>query len=622
MPIFDSIELEPFGALLGGFALVAIGIPLARRIATSIGMVAAPHSDSSHRGPVPVLGGAPIIAAILVTLGMLSMLPLWMLIGAGGFLVLGVIDDAMALRPTRKLAWETVAATAAVVCWRVPALAPWPWINYLVVVVWLLATVNAFNLIDGLDGLAGGIGITVAIAIAAIAVSRHDLVTATQALVVGGALGGFLLFNLYPASIFMGDGGALPLGFLLGAIALGMGGGAAGWLARFTVPALIMIVPLLDMAIVCVSRMATSSPPTRRGLDHSHHKLLALGLSDRVVVGICWAVSAIAGACAVVMKLLPGACLVMALPFVLGFFGLIALFMIDLTFDVNEPGATYSDLHGMARLIVNFGYKRRLAEAGLDLAMITAAYFGAFLIRFDFAMTNEKVAQILPNVPFVLVAAYVAFFGLGVYRGFWRFTGLSEVARLANAAIGAGVVLVALSWVVPNIMLSGSIAVLFVILLFNALVASRLSFRVLRKGILLLARSRRRVLVVGASARAEAAARYVTSDSRHDMRLVGFVDGDGFKAGKLIHGAAVLGTLADLDQVLAATAFNEILIAEEGISSAKLASLSAFARDHAIAVLNFSIELNAIAIETGQSTPEPTEEPVIAELAPAKSSVA
>src|SRR5216684_3893438 len=302
MQMAGSIGFELFGAGLGGLALVAIGIPLARRIATSVGMVAAAHSDSSHRGPIPLLGGAAIIAAILITLSVLSMLPLWMLIGAGGFLLLGVIDDAIALRPNRKLAWETVAATAAVVCWRVPALAPWPWINYFIVVFWLLATVNAFNLIDGLDGLAGGIGVTVAVAIAAIAMSRHDFVTATH-----------------------------------------------------------------DLAIVSVSRMATSSPPTRRGLDHSHHKLLALGLPDRIVVGICWVVSAIAGASAVAMKLLPRAYLVLALPFMLAFFGLIALFMIDLTFDVEEPGATYGDLHGVARLIVNFGYKRRLAEAGLDL---------------------------------------------------------------------------------------------------------------------------------------------------------------------------------------------------------------------------------------------------------------
>ena len=321
------------------------------------------------------------------------------------------------------------------------------------------------------------------------------------------------------------------------------------------------------------------------------------------------------------MRLLPSAYLVMALPFIIGFFALIALFVIDLTFDVNEPGATYGNLRGFARLVVDLGYKRRLTEAGLDLALITAAYFGAFLIRFDFAIDNEKVAEILPNVPYVLAVSYPAFFACAVYRGFWRYAGLSEVARLANAAICSAILVTTLSWFRP-IMLSRSIAVLFCLLLFNLLVASRLSFRAFRKGIILLARARRRVLIVGASARAEAAARYVTSDSGRDMRLVGFIDGDAFKAGKLIHGSEVLGTPDDLEALWQATAFNEILLASDAIGRDQLEYVSAFARDHSIPVMNFSIELNEIAIGSRQSSSSESEKTILGELASVKSSVA
>ena len=488
------------------------------------------------------------------------------------------------------------------------------------VLFWLLATINAFNLIDGLDGLAGGIGITATLAIAGIAVSRHDYSTATQALVLGGAIGGFLLFNFHPASIFMGDGGALPIGFLLGALALGVGG-ASEWLTRFTVPVLIMVVPLLDMTIVVISRIATNRAPTRRGLDHSHHKLLALGLPDPVAVAICWTVAAIAGGCAFLMKLLPGAYLVTALPFMIALFGVIALFMIDLTFDVIEPGAGYGTLDRLARWIVALGYKRRLAEAGLDLVLITGAYLGAFMIRFDFVTNNERVAELLPNVPFVLAGSYLVFFGLGVYRGFWRYTGLSEIARLSSAAIGSGIVLVILDWFVP-IMMSGSIAVLFVLLLFNELVASRLSFRVFRKGLALLTRSRRQVLIIGASERAEAAARYVTSDSRRDMRLVGFVDIDSFKAGKTIHGSPVLGTLKDLADLRTTTAFNEILIATSLVTTAAIGQVTKFARDHAIAVFSFAIELNEILPDDEVASLRGVQTAPMADLAVAKSFVA
>src|SRR5262249_25697119 len=136
--------------------------------------------------------------------------------------------------------------------------------------------------------------------------------------------------------------------------------------------------------------------------------------------------------------------------------------------------------------ILNFGYRRRLAEAALDFVLVTAAYLGAFLIRLDFNVDDQKVAEILPNIPVVAAASYVSFFALGLYRGIWRYSGLSDVVRFANIAIAAGFLIVVASHFLP-IMLSGSIAVLFVILLFNLLVASRLSFRAFRRGIAFLA---------------------------------------------------------------------------------------------------------------------------------------
>ncbi len=615
----DRYNLAMVGAALAAFGICAFTIPVARRVAHAFDVVVAPHSDSHRRGVIPLLGGLSVITAALLTMACFSVLPWSMVVGATGLLLLGVIDDVAALRPSRKLVWEAVIAIAAMATMKIPALTPWVSLNWAIVLFWLLATINAFNLIDGLDGLAGGIGITSSLAVAAIAASSGNYASAIQALAVAGALGGFLLFNFHPASIFLGDGGALPAGFMLGMLALGAGDSDA-WLTRFAVPALIMIVPLLDMGIVSVSRMATNRPPTRRGLDHSHHKLLALGLSDRAAVSVCWIVSLLAGTCAFAMKLLPGAYLVMALPFIVGLFGLIGLFMIDLTFDVVEPGETYKNLGLLARFIVHLGYKRRLAEAGLDLFLVTGAYFGAFLIRFDFVTDRERVLEILPNVPLVLVGSYLVFFTLGIYRGFWRYTGLSEIARLASASIGAGTVLLVIDWFHP-IMMSGSIAVLFVLILFNELSASRLSFRVFRKGIALLSHSRRAVLVVGASELAEVAARYVTSGTNREMRLVGFVDVDSFKAGKTIHGAEVLGSLKDLDSAFRSTHFTEILIANSTLGADAMTRISAFARNHGIAVFNFSIEFNEFLPEAGANSSNVKEIPLV-ELTPAKSFVA
>src|SRR5208337_2568804 len=102
---------------------------------------------------------------------------------------------------------------------------------------------------------------------------------------------------------------------------------------HYVVPLLILLVPLLDTTIVSVSRIASGTPISRRGLDHSHHRLLALGLSDGRAVALCWGLALIAGSCAVLIAMMPYPYLVTTLPLMLAVFGLIGLFMVDLTFD-------------------------------------------------------------------------------------------------------------------------------------------------------------------------------------------------------------------------------------------------------------------------------------------------
>lgn len=579
---------------LCAFALSVSAIPITRQIATRLGVVAAPNRALPNRKAVPLLAGAPILLAILISLGLFGALPFWMLLGGGGLMMVGLLDDVLVLRPRPKFALQMIIVAAAAACRQTPALLPWPWLNSPLTILWLLATVNAFNLIDGLDGLAGGVGIAIGLTLAALGLTHQSPALAFQGMAIAGALAGFLVFNFHPASIFMGDCGALPLGFLLGALALDATAVAASSrLALYMLPLLIMMVPLLDMSVVSISRMATSSRITRRGHDHSHHKLLALGLPDRTAAAVCWTLAAVAGACAMALASITPAYAIVALPFIAAGFGLIAFFMIDLTFEKHRPGDTYPAARGIARLLLNFGYKRRLAEGLLDFALISAAYIGAFLVRFNFVIDGAEMRSIIPNLPYVLAGSYAAFFLAGVYRGLWRYAGLVDIPRFAYAAIGAGIALLVASYFVP-LMLSGSIVVLFVILLFNLLAASRLSFKAFREAIALLAHPNRRVLIVGAGTIGEAAARYVAACRGHGMKVVGLVDNDPFKTDVLVYGSVVYGTVADLSEIHKATKFNEILIACDPIAPVQMETLMAFARNHALPVMRFSIEVSEL----------------------------
>ena len=586
--------LPLIGVPIAGFAIAAGTIPLARRIGLRHGIWAERGGDSHAGERIPVFGGAAIIAGIVASLAMFGVLPPWVAFCAIAMWIVGVIDDARELRPREKLAAQVVVAIAVVMAMPRFALSPWPAVDFAVAVLWLTVTSNAFNLVDGLDGLAAGTGVVASAAVAITGIMQNDPALATVGLAVAGALGGFLLFNLYPASIFMGDAGALSVGMLLGVMSL-QGGLLAhnSHLTPYVYPVLVMLMPLLDTGIVSVTRLATGNSISRHGLDHSHNRLLSLGLSEKSVVAVGWSIAAVGAAWALAAILLQHAYLLTMLPFTMVAVATIALFMMDLTFDTNPPGLAYGYGRGVARFILSFGYKRRIAEAMVDVALISAAYFGANLLRRNFLIDGAMLNGLLYSMPGVLLATYPAFLIAGIYRGIWRYTGLSDGIRFANGAVLAGIFIVPASMVV-TVDLSGSIVVLYVILLFNLLVLTRSSFQTIRRAIGYLAAPTERVVVVGAGRIGAAAVSYLFSERRQEIRLVGFIDDDGFKLGKLVHGQRVLGSSADLERVYRASPFDQVLIADNEISNERLERIAEFARRYELAVRRFTIALSDI----------------------------
>lgn len=585
------------------FALAVVMVPLAKVLAQHFGVVAEPSQESGHPQATPVLGGIAIVIAILGALGLVGALPLWMLVGTVLLLGVGVVDDAVALTPSHKLIFEGIAvAIFLAIGPPLPEITRWPVVNMAGSAFFMLAVINAFNLIDGLDGLAGGVGIMTAGAIGVVAWSSRDVGLAYAATATVAAFGAFLIFNFYPASIFMGDSGALPIGYLLGAMTLeGSSLETNSHLAMAVFPLLVMLVPLLDTSIVTVSRVATGNPISRRGLDHTHHRLLMLGLTVRRAVLVTWMFAAAGALCAAGLTLLDHAYLLSALPFLIVVIGVVGLFMIDLTFDGHAPGVAYGYVRGVARYLLSFAYKRRLAEAALDLALIPAAYFGAFMLRRDFMMNDGIVGSLIRSTPALLLLTYAAFGLTGVYRGIWRYAGLADIIRFANGALLAGA-FVAIASLGVRIELSGSIVVLYVILLFNLLVFTRLSFQTLRRAIALFAPPTERVLVVGAGRTGEAAVHYIFSGHDHRSQLVGFVDDDAFKEGKLVHGHRVLGALDELERIHATTGFHRILIADDTIGDERLALVAAFARSREVQVERFSIGVSRFVAAGGGTT--------------------
>ena len=289
-----------------------------RSVATARGWVSAPASERHlHRAPLPRLGGVAIFVAFLVGLGAAlaiaalrpelrfgSSTHILATILVPGILIflLGLYDDIHAVSPTFKFG---VQAAAGAMLWlgglrilEIPVLfgayhLPW-FIGLAITIIWVLGITNAFNLIDGLDGLAAGSALFSTLVVFVVAVVNHSSLVALMTIALTGAVLGFLRFNFNPATIFLGDSGSLFIGFMLSALAL-EGTQKSPTLIAVAIPVVSFGLPILETSLSVLRRLIGGRPVFTADREHIHHKLLQLGLSHRQVVIVLYAVSALFG---------------------------------------------------------------------------------------------------------------------------------------------------------------------------------------------------------------------------------------------------------------------------------------------------------------------------------------
>jgi len=285
--------------------LAASGTPVAKRIALRMGVIDQPTARKFHRTPIPLLGGVAIYAGViggLLVFGdhfYVSQLA-GIVIGATWISFFGVWDDRIGLSPLTKLLAQIVAALI-VVASGVQVLLPIPQLaNWLISILWIVGITNAFNLLDNMDGLAGGIGaVSATFFLLLAAISGQYLVGSLAAAVLGACLG-FLLYNFNPASIFMGDTGSLFLGFLMAIVGIKLRFPSNSPVVTWMIPLLVLGVPIFDTTLVIISRLRRGlNPFTTPGKDHTSHRLVRLGWTRREAVMALYLVGGALGALAI-----------------------------------------------------------------------------------------------------------------------------------------------------------------------------------------------------------------------------------------------------------------------------------------------------------------------------------
>lgn len=285
------------------FVLSLLLTPLVKKLAIRIGAVDHPNERKVHKRVMPRLGGLSIVMSFLI--GFLFFLPetweAWpILIGAVIITATGVLDDLMELSPKAKLGGQLLAAVVTVFGGIQLEFITIPFIEeriefgYLAIpitIIWIVAITNAINLIDGLDGLAAGVTAIALLTISGLAVTMGNPLLALIGLMVFGSTLGFLVFNFYPAKIFMGDTGALFLGYMISVLSI-MGLFKNVAIFSLIVPIIILGVPILDTVFAIIRRIVQKKPISAPDKFHLHHCLLRLGFTHRQTVILIYAMSA------------------------------------------------------------------------------------------------------------------------------------------------------------------------------------------------------------------------------------------------------------------------------------------------------------------------------------------
>lgn len=287
-----------------------------RDLASRRGWVSLPEDGRHvHEVPLPRLGGVAIFLAfslsLVLWLGLALLYPrlleglapatlLRIYVPACLIFCLGIYDDLHGAGPYLKFSVQAIAATMLFLggmrILDLPVLFgshTFPWfVGWPLTVLWVVAITNAFNLIDGLDGLAAGSALFSTIVVFVVALVNHSWLGSLMSVALAGAILGFLRFNFNPATIFLGDSGSLFIGFLLSALALA-GAQKAPTFVAVAIPVVSFGLPILETALSILRRLISGRPIFTADREHIHHKLLELGLSHRQVVIVLYAVSAL-----------------------------------------------------------------------------------------------------------------------------------------------------------------------------------------------------------------------------------------------------------------------------------------------------------------------------------------
>ena len=568
----------------GSFLLSLCLTPLVRRLALATGQVAVPKDTRWHKKETALMGGVSIFISIMTiwilaaykmdwrTLG-LPYLP--MVLCASGIFALGLADDIFNMYPQHKFAAQIVIISILMAFgfrldWTFSRTA-----NLFLSIIWIVGITNAFNLLDNMDGLSAGIAFIAGIFLFLTHFLNPDMSPFVGPLLLMsaaylGAILGFLIYNFNPASIFMGDAGSLFIGFVLACLTVTgstentVGLGAGHLLLVIAIPVLIVFIPILDTGFVSVMRKLFSRPISRGGKDHSSHRMVAIGFSEKKAVLVLYTFSVASGLIALAINYFSTGPTLVLITLYLLFVIFFWIYLARVKVYEEDSILANNGLGAFTPIFIQITYRRRLFEVLLDFVLVTVAYYTAYLLRFEgtvYYLIGEDFMAFLRSLPIMVACQIFCFHIMGIYRGIWENTSLSDLIDYVKAITVATVMaMLILLFVYRFYAFSRAVFIIYWIVMLILISLSRLSFRLVDEGIKRGKQNGKPTLIYGAGVGGQMVMKEIENNSSLGFAIVGFIDDNPRKHKGKIMGYPVLGGKEDLEKIIKKNNIQEIIV--------------------------------------------------------------
>ncbi|MBF0120483.1 MAG: glycosyl transferase [Desulfobacterales bacterium] len=574
--------------------------PFVRYIAGQKGWVAQPRKDRWHKKPTALMGGIAIYIAISLPLFFLclttsgSVYPVaWS--GITLLFILGVLDDFIRLKPQSKLIGQIlVASMVTFFNFR------FHWFNSLTIdtiitIVWIVGVTNALNLIDNMDGLCAGVGFISGFCLSLLYMGNFPE-PLILALILAGATLAFLFFNFNPASIFMGDCGSLIIGFTLSFLTLIYPAHAKNInpISMYAVPLLILLVPIFDTTLVTLIRLLSGRKASQGGRDHTSHRLVLMGFSEKKAVSFLYGITLISGVSSVFVSKSDS---LTSPAVIIPVFLSIILMGVYLSQIRVYPEKEFSVLRDKSYtpILIELTYKRQLLLVILDFCIISFAYYLSYRLRFDSNAFPFYFKVFLRSLPAIIACKFIAFFVIGIYRGIWTFLSSNDGFVYLKASFAATVLsVVCVTFIYRFQSFSKGIFLIDFLLTTGFILFSRFSFRFFDETIKRRTLSGDLVLIYGAGRGGEILLREILNNKSLNIKPLGFIDDNTLKVGKSIYGYSVMGTFNDIEAIHKKNNISGILISFHDKDNDRFDKIKLFCKENELFLKCFSVHLEEI----------------------------